>query len=124
MELKLTVLMAIGCPGMDFTEEFGTLMKMVKHLDHGDLKIATFGELGKMMNTIHPSNMTTLLSKKNAKTPKMITEMPTMLVVNTTREVAGNLSVMPWTVTKASKQERCAVFAMAVQLTNQSQPLV
>ena len=109
---------------MDFTEEFGSLMKMVKHLDHGDLKIATFGELGSMMQVIHQSNMTTLLNKKNAKTPKVITEMLTMPVVNTTREVDGNLSVITWTVTKASKQERCAVFAMAVQLTNQSQPTV
>ena len=122
--MDLMEMMANGKPGMDLSKELGTLMQVCKHKEHGDPKMTQCKELGSMMRMIQPSNMTTLLSKKNAKTPKMITEMPTMPVVNTMREVDGNLSVITWTVTKASKQERCAVFAMAVQLTNQSQPTV
>ena len=57
-------------PGMDLSKEFGTLMKVSKHKEHGDTKIAHSMELGSMMQTIQPSNMTTLHMKKNAKTWK------------------------------------------------------
>ena len=36
---------------------------MIKHKEHGDPKIVQSKELGKMMQTIHPSNMTTLHMK-------------------------------------------------------------
>jgi hypothetical protein len=57
-------MMANGSPGMDISKEFGILMKMIKHKEHGDPKIVQSKELGKMMQTIHPSNMTTLHMKK------------------------------------------------------------
>ena len=44
------------------------------------------------------------------------------VVVNSTSNLAGILSVITWMVTKALLQDRCAVFVEVVQLT--SQPLV
>ena len=58
--MDLMEMMANGKPGMDLSKEFGTLMKVCKPKEHGDTKIAHSMELGSMMQTIQPSNMTTL----------------------------------------------------------------
>ena len=47
--------------------------------------------------------------------------MPISVVVNSTSNLAGMPSVIIWTVIQASMQDRCAVFAEVVQLTNQPQ---
>ena len=61
---KKISLMASGNPGMALSEEFGTILKILKLLVHGVMKMAQNKELGLRILMNHQSSMIPHLKKK------------------------------------------------------------
>ena len=116
----------VGSLGMASLSDGGIMMIMeiLKPLAHGNRMMAQFKELGPMILTILPSNMTTHQVQMSAKTLKVTSLTPISVVVISTSSLAGIPSVITWMVIQASLQEKCAVFAVEVQHTCESQLLI
>ena len=65
-------LMACGNPGMALSEDFGTMMKVLKPLVHGALKMNQCKGLGLRILTNQQSSMIPHLKKKNQMSQQVV----------------------------------------------------